>query len=90
MSKQRRVRRHRPSAREHGCGSLDSLDRRLLLETVEVFDEYRGKNFAGRSVAWRLVFRAPDRTLKDREVDKAVNRALKQLKEEFGVERRQA
>ncbi len=73
-------------------GDVEAAMRKVagpLLETVQVFDEYRGKDF-GRSVAWRLVFRAPDRTLKDREVDKAITRALKQLKEEFGVERRQA
>jgi phenylalanyl-tRNA synthetase beta chain len=59
------------------------------LESANVFDEYRAADLSGRSVAWRLVFRAPDRTLKDREVDKAVARVLKQLKEHLGVERRQ-
>jgi phenylalanyl-tRNA synthetase beta chain len=43
-----------------------------------------------RSVAWRLVFRAPDRTLRDKEVDKVVRRILTTLKEHFGVERREA
>jgi phenylalanyl-tRNA synthetase beta chain len=60
-----------------------------LLESMELFDEYRSADLAGRSVAWRLVFRAADRTLKDREVDKSVTRVLKQLKDKFGVERRE-
>ncbi|UCG86155.1 MAG: phenylalanine--tRNA ligase subunit beta [Gemmatimonadota bacterium] len=61
-----------------------------LLETATVFDEYRTSDLLGRSVAWRLVFRARDRTLKDREVDKIVSRVLKLLKDKLGVERRQA
>jgi len=61
-----------------------------LLETAELFDEYRSAELAGRSVAWRLVFRASARTLNDREVDKAITRVLKQLKDKFGVERREA
>ena len=61
-----------------------------LLEDVEVFDEYRSGQLVGRSVAWRLVFRAPSRTLEDREVDEAMDRMLRQLKEQLGVERRQA
>jgi phenylalanyl-tRNA synthetase beta chain len=61
-----------------------------LLESITVFDEYRTSDLAGRSVAWRMVFRSPDRTLKDREVDKTVSRVLKQLKDKFGVERREA
>jgi phenylalanyl-tRNA synthetase beta chain len=61
-----------------------------LLETAAVFDEYRTAGLAGRSVAWRLVFRAPDRTLKDREVDKIVSRVLNTLEGKLGVERREA
>jgi phenylalanyl-tRNA synthetase beta chain len=54
-----------------------------------VFDEYRGKELGGRSVAWRLVFRDPARTLRDEEVDGVVDRMLKALRSELGVERRQ-
>lgn len=61
-----------------------------LLAELTVFDEYRGSEMAGRSVAWRLVFRAPDRTLRDTEVDQAVTAVLASLKERLGVERRQA
>jgi phenylalanyl-tRNA synthetase beta chain len=61
-----------------------------LLAEHGIFDEYRGKELAGRSVAWRLVFRAPDRTLKESEADKAVRAVLLALKEQLGVERREA
>jgi phenylalanyl-tRNA synthetase beta chain len=61
-----------------------------LLVVTRVFDEYRGDELAGRSVAWRLVFRAPDRTLRDREADEALGAVLAALKERLGVERRQA
>jgi phenylalanyl-tRNA synthetase beta chain len=62
---------------------------RPLLESARVFDEYRGEGMAGRSVAWRLVFRDPARTLRDEEVDMVVDRILVTLRDELGVERRQ-
>ncbi|MEX0892746.1 MAG: phenylalanine--tRNA ligase subunit beta [Gemmatimonadota bacterium] len=60
------------------------------LEAVEVFDVYSGEELpaGARSVAYRLRFRAPTRTLTDEEVDRAVERVLKRLREEAGVERR--
>jgi phenylalanyl-tRNA synthetase beta chain len=61
-----------------------------LLEAVHLFDHYRGEGVpAGhRSVAFGLRFRAPDRTLKDKEADRAVSSIVKRLKEELGVEPR--
>lgn len=41
-----------------------------------------------RSIAYRLVFRHPGRTLKDAEVDRAVERVLEKVKDVHGVERR--
>ncbi|HEX9727239.1 MAG TPA: phenylalanine--tRNA ligase subunit beta [Gemmatimonadales bacterium] len=61
-----------------------------LLESVTAFDEYRSDDLEGRSVAWRLVFRAADRTLRDTEVDRAVEKILHALKEQLGVERRES
>jgi phenylalanyl-tRNA synthetase beta chain len=61
-----------------------------LLESVRVFDEYRSRDLAGRSVAWRLIFRAPDRTLRDEEVDAIVKKVLAVLKEELGVRLRES
>ncbi len=59
------------------------------LESLQVFDEYRGEGLAGRSVAWRLVFRDPERTLRDADVDRAVETILVALRSELGVERRE-
>jgi phenylalanyl-tRNA synthetase beta chain len=63
-----------------------------LLEQVDVDSDYRGTELpAGvRSVAFRLTFRAPDRTLRDAEVDQAETRLLAALAEELGVRRRDA
>ena len=63
-----------------------------LLERLWVFDEYRGAPLppGERSVAWRLVFRADGRTLKDEEVDKALAKAVRAAEERYGVRRREA
>jgi phenylalanyl-tRNA synthetase beta chain len=61
-----------------------------LLEDVTLFDVYAGEGVpAGvRSLAFRLRFRAPERTLKDTEVDRAVQALLGKLEEELGVQPR--
>ncbi|HEX2189146.1 MAG TPA: phenylalanine--tRNA ligase subunit beta [Longimicrobiaceae bacterium] len=61
-----------------------------LLEAAWPFDLYEGKGIPGgtRSVAFRLRFRAPDRTLTDAEVDSAVAAVLAALEERLGVRRR--
>jgi phenylalanyl-tRNA synthetase beta chain len=41
-----------------------------------------------RSIAFRLRYRAPERTLTDAEVDAAVTRVLTALQERHGVRRR--
>ena len=58
-----------------------------LLESVRVIDEYRGEKLPPdvRSVVFRLVYRAPDRTLEKAEVDQAVARVLKTLEKELRV-----
>jgi phenylalanyl-tRNA synthetase beta chain len=63
-----------------------------LLERVEIESDYRGAELPPgvRSVAFRLVFRAPDRTLRDAEVDQAETRLLAALADELGVRRRGA
>lgn len=52
-----------------------------------VFDVYRGKGVADdkKSVAVRLVFRVPDRTLTDEEADTGVKKILKKLENENGI-----
>lgn len=61
-----------------------------LLEEVFPFDRYEGKGLpeGTRSLAWRLRFRAPERTLTDKEVDASVDAVLKALEERHGVRRR--
>jgi phenylalanyl-tRNA synthetase beta chain len=61
-----------------------------LLEEVAVFDLYAGKGVpeGTRSVAWRLRFRHPERTLTDAEVESVVTNQLRALEEELGVKRR--
>ncbi len=63
-----------------------------LLDSLWPFDEYRGAPLepSKRSVAWRLVFRAADRTLREAEVEEAVARALAEVERRHGVRRREA
>lgn len=58
-----------------------------ILERVELFDEYRGPGVpAGvRSLAWRLTFRDPVRTLRDKEIEGRRQKVLKSLESELGV-----
>ncbi len=58
-----------------------------LLESVELFDEYRGENVpqGQRSLAFRLIYRASDRTLTDKEVEPVHNKVRDALVEKFGV-----
>ena len=53
------------------------------LESVLLFDVYRGAQIADgqKSVAYSLTFRSAEGTLTDEEVDTALNRILKNLKE---------
>ena len=73
---------------------LDLLERAggALLERVDIESDYRGPELpAGRrSVAFRLTFRAPDRTLRDTEVDEVETGLLAALASELGIERRDA
>ena len=61
-----------------------------LLEAVELFDLYPGEALgaAGRSLAYRLRFRAPDRTLRDKEADRAVRSVLERLARDLGIKQR--
>jgi phenylalanyl-tRNA synthetase beta chain len=63
-----------------------------LLVGLDVLDEYRGGGLPSgvRSAMFRLTFRAPDRTLRDAEVDEVERRVLAALERELGVRRREA
>jgi len=58
-----------------------------LAESVELFDVYQGKNIpeGQRSLAYRLTFRAPDRTLSDEEVDAVMSKVRQALTDEAGA-----
>ncbi len=63
-----------------------------LLERLDVLDEYRGAGLpAGtRGVTWRCTFRAPDKTLTEREAVEVLERMLRAAEAELDVRRRQA
>lgn len=63
-----------------------------LLERAAIFDEFRGEHVpAGfRSVAWRLTFRDPVRTLRDKEIEGRRQKILRTLESELGVRPRTA
>jgi len=61
-----------------------------LLERLVLFDEFRGEGLppATRSLAWRLTFRDPARTLRDKEIEGRTNKILRALEGELGVRQR--
>ncbi|HEX5829379.1 MAG TPA: phenylalanine--tRNA ligase subunit beta [Gemmatimonadaceae bacterium] len=58
-----------------------------LLERLEVFDEFRGPGVpeGHRSLAWRVVLRHPERTLRDKEIEGRRARLVRALEEELNV-----
>ncbi|HEX6433746.1 MAG TPA: phenylalanine--tRNA ligase subunit beta [Gemmatimonadales bacterium] len=72
---------------------VEALLRRVggeLLESIAIQSDYRGPELppGTRSVAFRLAFRAPDRTLRDAEIDEVERRLLAALASELGIQRR--
>ena len=61
-----------------------------LLESLEVFDEFRGTGIpeGSRSLAWRLTFRHPERTLRDREIQGRTAKILSTLEAALGIRQR--
>ncbi|MEM6447848.1 MAG: phenylalanine--tRNA ligase subunit beta [Cyanobacteria bacterium P01_D01_bin.123] len=61
-----------------------------LLEDVQLFDDYRGEGVpeGQRSLAFRLIYRASDRTLTEAEVESAHQNVREQLQKQFAVELR--
>ena len=61
-----------------------------LLERLEVFDEFRGKGIPDgfRSLAWRLTFRDPERTLRDKEIQGRTEKVLRALQQDLGIQKR--
>jgi phenylalanyl-tRNA synthetase beta chain len=58
-----------------------------LLERLTLFDEFRGPGVppGTRSLAWRLTFRHPERTLREKEVEGRRTKLLRTLESELGV-----
>jgi phenylalanyl-tRNA synthetase beta chain len=58
-----------------------------LLESVEVFDVFRGKNvpLGYKSVAYTFIYRHSDRTLTDGEVNMEHEKVITKLKHELGA-----
>jgi phenylalanyl-tRNA synthetase beta chain len=58
-----------------------------LLEQLQLVDEYRGAQVPKdhRSLAFRLTFRDPQRTLTTDEVNTVVERIVEALKQQFGA-----
>ncbi|MBP5231493.1 MAG: phenylalanine--tRNA ligase subunit beta [Clostridia bacterium] len=71
------------------CALIRSYGPRSLSDAF-VFDVYQGKGVeeGRKSLAVRLVFRMPDRTMTDEEADNAVRRILLRLEEENGIKLR--
>lgn len=62
-----------------------------LLEQVRLFDIYEDPDTIGagkKSMAYSLTFRAPDRTLKDKEVDKIIAKISRRLQDQLPIEYR--
>lgn len=75
------------------AGSLVETARRAggkLLRKVEIFDVFTGGAVpAGKkSIAMRLIFQSPERTLTDADTEKALAKALKLLEQEHGAQLR--
>lgn len=58
-----------------------------LLERVALFDEFRGPGVpaGSRSLAWRLTFRHPERTLREKEIEGRRARLLDILAKDMGI-----
>ncbi|HLH54152.1 MAG TPA: phenylalanine--tRNA ligase subunit beta [Verrucomicrobiae bacterium] len=57
------------------------------LESVELFDVFRGKNVAAglKSMAYAFTYRSPERTLTDAEVNTAHEKVVEQLKQKLNA-----
>jgi phenylalanyl-tRNA synthetase beta chain len=61
-----------------------------LLERLDLFDQYTGEGVERdhRSLAWRLTFRHPERTLRDKEIEGRRGKILGVLQQELHVRQR--
>lgn len=61
-----------------------------LLASMEIFDVYSGKPLQAdkKSLAFSFAFQSPERTLTDKDTQKAMDRIVARLQKEFGAELR--
>ena len=64
----------------------------FLLKQVDLFDIFRGEQIGAgmKSMAYRLTYQAPNRTLNDKDVGKLRERIIQQLEKELGAKVRKA
>jgi phenylalanyl-tRNA synthetase beta chain len=64
----------------------------FLLKRVSLFDIFRGEQIGAgnKSMAYRLTYQAPNRTLTDNDIGKLRVRIINQLEKELGVKVRKA
>ena len=85
-----------PDDDAHSAAALEAAIREAggeWLWKVAAFDLYRDPERLGegfKSVAFRLTFRAPDRTLTDEELDQAMERIAQHVEQKLGARIRQA
>jgi len=62
-----------------------------ILEKVELFDLFRGKQIGAgkKSLAFSMIYRLPDRSLENEEVQKTHSKIAEALKKQFGAEVRE-
>jgi phenylalanyl-tRNA synthetase beta chain len=77
------------------AGAVEAVLTRVageLLERIELFDEFRGKGVpeGHRSLAWRLTFRHPQRTLNEKELAGRRQKLIATVDQELGVSARTA
>ncbi len=59
-----------------------------LLDTVEVFDVYENIEEGKKSIAYKLVFKDPNKTLQDDEVMEVFNKIIKEVEQKVGAKLR--
>jgi phenylalanyl-tRNA synthetase beta chain len=69
-------------------GEIKHAIKHNLIARVELFDVYQGKNISlgKKSIAFRIVYQAPDHTLTNDEVNKIHEQVLNQLKSKFNAQ----
>ena len=63
-----------------------------VLERIELLSQFYGDNVpaGSRSLTWRLTFRHPERTLREKEVEARRDKLLRALETHLGVRQRTA